>query len=148
LPGNAFPANTLRFNGVSGRAECEVPCAWDANNNPVLDSLNINPVAKTIRWYNIEYSFSWRTTWAQKYDIGGNLSALQWIGWNTIFCGPFSAWKAFGLSWYPPAWYDAQFLANTDAWQNLVGGNYRNPYEYAEHILPNGFDNLFMLSSP
>ena len=112
---------------------------------------------KACRWFDIEYSFSWRTTWNEWIDQDGTQKPAAWLGWNKFFAGPFSSWKNLKLNPWPMAWYDGAFNAGSGFVWGLVLGNWRRPYTTVEVAYKNGpnaalngknFSALFDLASP
>ncbi len=160
LPNNTFPTGTLRFDNAAP-VKRSMPTCLDSNGQLIMapPGNNASPATALMTWWDITYTFSWRTTYDLWWKYGGvsgtSLQGPEYIPWNCDwYIGADTGWG----NWVAllPGWYEMVFEQPTNP---LISFNIRRKYLDAEDPalpleiagLPDGakhpFDMLFMLGS-
>lgn len=167
LLNNTFPAGTLRFD-LAEVTPRTLPDATDDEGNIIASQAGASsneeglPCTTPMRWYDILYKFSWRTTTGLWRDLAGNQHNGP-LSWNVQWwAGIEDLWAQVtnlsSVTW-PPGWYEIG--------SSVFGTIVLRPYQTAEYSyvaytppyvppnrpkLPAGanhpFDLLFWLTAP
>jgi hypothetical protein len=159
LPNNDFRQGTLRFDSAEPVLRT-VPKCFSSDPTQFLPVLGGVPYTQVMQWWDIIYTFSWRTTYSQWTDYSCTVNGPEYIPWNCdwyIGCerGLFAG-LLFGGD-ILPGWYEMNFEQPTNP---FISFNTRRKYLDAEDptlpINQNGlvaganhpFDQLFLMQAP
>jgi len=162
LPNNTFPQGTLRFDSAEPIMRT-VPKSFSDDPTKFLTAADGLAYTQSMQWWDIIYTFSWRTTYALWTSYGGiqgqTLNGPGYIPWNCDwYIGADVGLLAGAIGGFLlPGWYEMTFEQPTNP---IISFNTRRKYLDAEDpALPinkaglvaganHPFDQLFLIQAP
>jgi hypothetical protein len=159
LPNNTFPPGTLRFDSAEPIMRTVPKCFDDDPTQFSTIPPGGVPYTTAMQWWDIIYTFSWRTTYSTWTSYDGTVNGPEYIPWNCDwFIGhPPTFFPILGAFTLMPGWYEMTFEQPTNP---VISFATRRKYLDAEDpTLPinktglvagatHPFDQLFLMQAP